>query len=88
MARKPKEERDAAAAVVIEEANVPQAGPVEGLTRDHLEYLRQIDTTRAEVRELAVELFGGQRDKRGLLVDRLMDDLDSYGPWAGDPEET
>lgn len=66
------------------EAVVPKGGARQGLTREHLEALRAAGATRADVREVAEELFGDRSDRRGNLVELLMGDLDSYGAWEGD----
>lgn len=45
--------------------------------RSHVEALRVAGATRAEVADYAATLFNAQQ------VARLVDDLDSYGKWAG-----
>jgi hypothetical protein len=65
------------AAIDVELEDHP-APPREALDREHVERLRRSGATRFEVAEYAATLLNPR------LVDRLLDDLDSYGSWRGD----
>jgi hypothetical protein len=69
----------AAEVAVIEEALVASIDPPrQAFDRSHVEALRVAGASRDGVREYVGTLFNPRQ------VERLMDDLDSYGAWSGD----
>lgn len=74
------------AAVIDEELAAAPVRATEAFSRAHVEQLRQAGCTKADARSYLESAFGGQRVKRGgrlaNVVDLLVSDLDSYGPWA------
>lgn len=68
--------RDAAKLAVVNEVVSHPRGAREGLTRAHIEQLRQVGLTKAEVLVMVVNLGGEQ------LASLIEADLDSYGDWA------
>lgn len=65
-------------AVVEEQLAASIEGPRIAFDRSHVEALRVSGASREQFREYAATLFPPP------LVERLMDDLSSYGPWSGD----
>ncbi len=80
-----------AAAVVDDELAVAKAAEVpfrEAFDRAHVEQLRAAGCTKADARSYFEHVFGDARMRPPgggdliRMVDRLVDDLDSYGEWS------
>jgi uncharacterized small protein (DUF1192 family) len=86
-------EKAVAAAVVDDELAVAKVAEVplkEAFDRVHVEQLRAAGCTKADARSYFEHVFGDARIRPPgggtlvLVVDRLVDDLDSYGEWSSE----